>query len=96
MRVHVSIKNSLTSHLTLLQSSPLTREVLGVLVGTRLMNIIRRDDGSWEVWTAVNSCALPYYKWLGTYIHLRPDGSASTVTIRNNEGDDVTDVMEKL
>jgi hypothetical protein len=56
--------------------------VIGVPLGTRLMRI-ERLVGGWRLWTSTAD-----YK-LGTYLEMFNDGCIISVTVRDNEGDEV-------
>ena len=60
---------------------------IGVPPGTRLQALMRVDDG-WLVWTAFNNASTPE-RWLGTYLHLKHDGSINRVTVKEDGSEDV-------
>jgi hypothetical protein len=59
--------------------------IVGVPTGTRLMQIIRHENG-WQLW--VSTADFKY----GTYFMLYEDGRVTSTTIRRDEGDDTITV----
>jgi len=57
----------------------LRHSVIGVPLGTRLMQIIRRDN-EWQLWLSTADYVY------GTYYVLHDNGHAVNVTIRRDEG----------
>lgn len=59
--------------------------VVGVPVGTRLQRVIRHENG-WQLWVATRDFVH------GTYYLLGNDGSMVSITVREDEGDEIITV----
>jgi len=67
---------------------PLDTNTIAVPLGTRLLRIVRVQDG-WQLWTGTRDYVH------GSYLLLNDEGDVHNVTVRKGQGDDSFQVRHK-